>query len=121
VGTVAIGVAAVGGAALGARRSASPAHESLEPTPGAGLVSRSPNEALVEATAERSPLVPREEAPFEVSPPPSAAGGAATRPHATGSPVPDSPTTPRIAPATPPATRGHNAPSHALVDRPLYL
>jgi serine/threonine-protein kinase len=151
VGTVAIGVAAVTGAALGARRSTAPAHESLAPAPAAVPAEPSPNEVLVEAAPERSLLVPRgaedgtspatggsadvlparrpspergrslEEPPFAITPAPSAAGATATRPRSGGSPAPDTPTTPRLAPATPPPARGHNAPSHAPIDRPLYL
>jgi serine/threonine-protein kinase len=123
VGTVAIGVAAVAGAALGARRPGAAARESLESgttVPAAPA----PREVLVEATPERSPLVPRSahELPtFVVQPPPSATGASTAAPHPGGAPAWDSSTTPRPAPANPPAARGHNAPSHAPVDRPLYL
>jgi hypothetical protein len=106
VGTVAIGIAAVAGAALGARRPGPPGRETLHRVSVAPPAEPTPSEVLVEAAPDRSALAPRgprEESPFSVSPAPSAA-------HA-----------PRVAPASPPAARGHNTSSHAPIDRPLYL
>jgi serine/threonine-protein kinase len=108
VGTVAIGVAAVAGAALGARRPGSFGRENLDRAPFAPPAEPTPNEVLVEANPDRSALGPhgtREAAPFAVSPAPSAAP----------------PSAPHLAPANPPAARGHNASPHAPIDRPLYL
>jgi serine/threonine-protein kinase len=122
VGTVAIGVAAVAGAALGARHPGASGRESLHRVSAAPPAEPTPNEVLVEANPDRSALAPRgarEESPFSISPAPSAARAGATRPY--GSLAPESPAAPRLAPPNPPAARGHNASSHAPIDRPLYL
>jgi serine/threonine-protein kinase len=127
VGTLLVGLAVAGGAALGTHHSFSgdrPPPASTSPRPTAAIEaarSAATIAATAPPTAESPPFVPGESLPVAPTLAHARELTVAARPRAATQPGVPPATAPLAAPASPSAQRARSAPTHGPLDRPLYL